>query len=80
MQEVDDDNAPSNAGAAEIVDCNDVALAIATPHKKIPLDSDTFYKEWFEKHKDYSPLDEVINNRNFLQKEVISIVTANRYD
>jgi len=28
-----------------------------------------------EKHKDYKPLDEVINDLNFLQKDVISIDT-----
>jgi len=82
MQEGDDDKVEvtrPNAGAAEIADCNDVALATTKPDKKIPLDSDTFFKEWFEKHKDYSPLDEVINDRNFLLKEVISVETAHAY-
>jgi len=48
MQEGDDDKAAvSRAASAEGADCNEIELVI-TPDKKIPQDSDQFYKKNLE--------------------------------
>jgi len=78
MQEGDDDKAAvSRADSTEKVDCSEIALV--TPAKKIPLNSNQFFKENIEQFMSYKPLDEVINDRNFINKEVVSIDTANQY-
>jgi len=75
MQEGDDDKAAvSRADSTEGVDCGEIALVIS-PAKKIPQNSQQFFKENIEQFKGYKPLDEVINDRNLIKKEVISIET-----
>jgi len=75
MQEGDDDKAAvSRADSTEGVDCGEISLVIS-PAKKIPQNIQQFFKENIEQFKGYKPLDEVINDRNFIKKEVISIKT-----